>query len=119
MVLHCPVRVEKYDTREYGGVPYLEATAVHNEEREELTIFMVNRGLDEAIDLEAAVPGFESYKKAEHIALFNKNLGAINSAEGEAVSCRSLPGITLEGDVLRARLPATSWNVIHLVKVRP
>ncbi|MDR2471339.1 MAG: alpha-N-arabinofuranosidase [Treponema sp.] len=116
--LHCPVKVEQYDTKEYGGVPYLEAAAVHNEEQEELAIFMVNRGLTEAVELEAAVPGFESYGGAEHSALFHEDLGAVNSAGGEAVSCKNLSGIVLEGAVLRARLPAASWNVIRLAKVR-
>jgi alpha-N-arabinofuranosidase len=89
---------------------------VHNDEKEELTIFAVNRNLNEALELQADVYGFEGYTFAEHLTMHHQNLKAVNSAKGEVVSPQVQSGGRLEGAELSAVLPAASWNVIRLVK---
>jgi len=42
-VVNCP----KYDSTEFTDVPYLETAVVWNEEQDEITIFAVNRSLDD------------------------------------------------------------------------
>jgi alpha-N-arabinofuranosidase len=116
-VLRSPVSCEKYDSKEYSGVPYLESVAVHDEEKEEIAIFAVNRSLTEIIDLEAGVCGFEGYIIREHIAMYHKDLKAVNSAEGETVKPGQQQGGSLDGAVLNCRLAPASWNVIRLKKI--
>jgi alpha-N-arabinofuranosidase len=106
----------KYDSAEYTDVPYLESVAVHNEEKDELTLFAVNRSLDEAMDLEAGIYGFEAYTLTEHITMHNRDLKAANSAKGEIVKPEAQQGGRLDGTKLSVRLPAASWNVIRLKK---
>jgi alpha-N-arabinofuranosidase len=115
-VLRGPVTGEKYDSREYEGIPYLESVAVHNEENGELAIFAVNRNLNETMDLEADVYGFEDYRLIEHIALHHENLNAVNSAKGETVKPGQRQGGRLDGTKLSVRLPPASWNVIRAGK---
>lgn len=40
----------KYDSKDFTDVPYLASTAVYNEENEQLTIFAVNRHLQEGLE---------------------------------------------------------------------
>jgi alpha-N-arabinofuranosidase len=115
-VLRCPAVSEKYDSREYEGVPYLETAAVHDEAGEALTIFAVNRNLTEKLDLEAGVHGFEGYRFIEHITLHNPDLKAVNSAREEKLRPAAADGGKLEGTTLRAVLPPASWNVLRLGK---
>ena len=77
--------ITKYDCAEFTDVPYLESTAVWNEEREELTIFAVNRHLNEALLLECDARSFGDYQVIEHIVLEHEDLKAVNTAEEERV----------------------------------
>jgi alpha-N-arabinofuranosidase len=112
--LRCPVSSEKYDSKEYTDVPYLETVAVDNREGGELTIFAVNRNLTETLDLEADIFGFEKYRFIEHTALFNPDLKAVNSAGAEKVRPQAQPAVLWDGSRLETRLPPASWNVIRL-----
>jgi alpha-N-arabinofuranosidase len=105
---------EKYDSKEYTGIPYLETIAVHHEEGGTLSIFAVNRNLEEALDLEGDILGFEGYRMIEHITLNNPDLKAVNSALGEKVKPSALTGGGFDKGKLSVRLPPASWNVIRL-----
>jgi alpha-N-arabinofuranosidase len=115
-VLRGPVTSDKYDSREYADIPYLETVSVYNEESGALTIFAVNRNLTESLDLTADVHGFEGCRLAEHITLHHADLKAVNSAKEEAVRPETISGGKLDGGKLETRLPPASWNVIRLTK---
>jgi alpha-N-arabinofuranosidase len=118
-VLRGPVSSEKYDSKEYSDIPYLESVAVHNEEKNELTIFAVNRALKDPLDLEVNLYDFENYRLIEHICLNNPDLKATNSTQAEKVKPVLLQGGKLEGGGtgrLSVRLPPASWNVIRLAR---
>jgi len=121
-VLRCPITVDKYDTKEFNDVPYLDAVAVYNAEKDEITIFAVNRNLKEAVNLDAEIAGFGDMTLAEHRILRNDDLDAVNSINGEKVKPEILRGGVIEGKSgslrLAAALPAASWNVIRLAKER-
>jgi alpha-N-arabinofuranosidase len=117
-VLRCPVNVEKYDSRDFCDIPYLEAAGVFNEEKNEITVFAVNRNLNEPIILEAEIAGFENMNLAEHRVLHSADLNDVNSAAGEKVKPAYLQGGVIEGisgsQRLAVSLPPASWNVIRL-----
>jgi alpha-N-arabinofuranosidase len=117
-VLRCPVIVDKYDSREYCDVPYLEAAGVYNAEKNEVTIFAVNRNLNEAINLEAEIAGFGDNKLIEHRILCSRDLAACNSVLEEKVKPAAQQGGRLEGTAgskrLEVTLPPASWNMIRL-----
>jgi alpha-N-arabinofuranosidase len=113
-VLACPVKCGRYDSKEYSDIPYLETVAVHNEEKNELTIFAVNRSLKEEMDLDADLYGYENFSLKEHISLHNNNLLAVNSAKGEIVYPEKENNGQLDGNKLSVRLAPASWNVIRL-----
>ncbi|WP_096189021.1 arabinosylfuranosidase ArfA [Evansella halocellulosilytica] len=118
VALRPVVSSPKYDSKDFTDVPYIDSAAVYNEEKEEVTIFAVNRHLEEALVLDADVRSFEGYELIEHIVLENDDLKAVNTATSENIRPH-LNGIsTLHDGFVEAKLSKASWNVIRLKKVK-
>ena len=117
-VLSGPVKCGKYDSKEYSEIPYLETVSVLNEEKNEITVFAVNRHLTENLEIEADIFGAGNCRLIEHITLGNPDLKAVNSPAGEKVRPRVIAGAKAEAagqsTRLEAVLPPASWNVIRL-----
>jgi alpha-N-arabinofuranosidase len=108
-VLQVGGEVPTYD----DAVPVLEATAVHDGDAG-LTMLMVNRAA-EPLALEATLHGLGTPSVIEHLALADDDPEAANTAaEPDRVRPRTLSGARVEARVLRAELPARSWNVVRL-----
>ncbi|WP_276354449.1 alpha-N-arabinofuranosidase [Cohnella caldifontis] len=113
------VQSPKYDTKEITDVPYLESVAVHNEESGEITIFAVNRSLDEELRFEADLRSFGACSLIEHLVLDHADLKAVNTAADPArVSPRAGGSAKVDGSRVGASLAKASWNVIRL-RVEP
>jgi alpha-N-arabinofuranosidase len=96
-------------------VPYLKLAAVHDEHAGSLTLFALNRSLDEALSLEVTARGFPGLAVAQALALHDRDLDAANTKEEpERIRPAPLERVALEGDRLRAMLPPASWNVVRL-----
>lgn len=106
----------KYDSKDFTDVPYLESTAVYNEEQEQLTIFAVNRHLEEGLLLECDIRNFEGYQIVEHIVLENDDIKAENSAVNQRVEPHTNGNAEYTDGIITAVLPKLSWNVIRLEK---
>lgn len=106
----------KHDTLDFTDVTDVDSAAVYNEEKEELTIFAVNRDLEDDIVLETNIRSFEDYSFVEHITLNNNNLKTVNSSTEQAISPKNLKEHELNGGILKVSLPRQSWNVIRLKK---
>ena len=106
----------KYDSKDFTDVPCLESTAVYNEEKEQLTIFAVNRHLEEGLLLECDIRNFEDYQVVEHIVLENDDIKAENSAEKQKVEPHTNGNAEGKDGIITAVLPKLSWNVIRLEK---
>jgi len=105
---------DKYDSKDFTDVPYLESAAVYNDEKDEVVVFAVNRSLESALELACDVRSFSGYRVAEHIVLENPDLKATNAAGSEKVKPHSGGNAKLEDGVVSALLPKQSWNVIRL-----
>src|SRR5699024_7246293 len=70
-----------YDTKEYSDVPYLDSTAIFNEEEEELTIFAVNRSMEDSLVLECDLRNFPDYNVVEHITMEHEDIKAVNTKD--------------------------------------
>ena len=112
-IINSPV----YNTKNYTDVPVLDATAVYNEEKDEITIFAVNKDLLDNISLQCDLRSFESYRVLEHIVLENDDIYAVNT-EGNPnnVVPHNRGNAKLIGGTLNADLSKLSWNVIRLAK---
>jgi alpha-N-arabinofuranosidase len=103
-----------YDAKEFTDVPYLESVAVYNEEKEELTVFAVNRSLEQGLLFECDIRSFAGYRLLEHLVLEHADLKAVNTADEEKVKPHNGGNASIADGTLTATLPKQSWNVIRL-----
>ncbi|MBN1572795.1 MAG: alpha-N-arabinofuranosidase [Deltaproteobacteria bacterium] len=96
-------------------VPFLDGIGTMREEAGELTIFAVNRDADSPLDFTCELRGFSEYKVLEHIVMTNDNPKATNTEENPDNVIPSKDGdASIDGGMVKALLPALSWNVIRL-----
>ena len=112
--LQTIVRSPKYDSKDFTDVPLLEAAAVHNEEKRELTIFAVNRDQKGDLPLECDLRSFAGLTGVTHIVMDSPDLKAVNTKGSQPVKPRETGGAKLEKGRLSVRLPPLSWNVLRL-----
>ena len=106
----------EHETSGHGSITDVEAVAVYNEEKEEVTIFAVNRSLKEDVVLNTDVRSFEGYRVAEHIVLESDDLKVVNAFGQENVKPKTTQQTTMDNGELTSMLHKASWNVIRLVK---
>jgi alpha-N-arabinofuranosidase len=112
--LLAAVESPKYDSRLYTDVPCLDI-AVTADDRG-LSLFAVNRDLDESLLMETNLGQFAGYKIKECVTLFNEDLKAKNTGAIPSVTPAPLGGVEINGGKLTAALPKHSWNFIRLEK---
>ena len=59
----------KYDCKAYTDVPFLESIATFDEENEEMTVFCVNKSMNEGMTLDVNLLDFDGYKPFEFISI--------------------------------------------------
>lgn len=118
-VLHTVVKAPVYESKTYGEASWLDSVMVWNEEEEAVTIFAVNKSLEEDLELTCDLRQFTGYQAAEHLVLSHENMKAVNTEEHpDTVVPVDRNGIKLEGGMLSGILEKHSWNMIRLVKTR-
>lgn len=96
-----------------SAVPYLKLAAVH-QQGGGLSLFALNRSLDQEIAFDVTAKGFSNLLVEEALEL-RGDLEAVNSKDDpERIRPAPLDGVTVEGNRLRATLAPASWNLIRL-----
>ncbi len=109
------VQSPKYDTKEITDIPYLESIAVYNEEHGEVTLFAVNRDLDNALPLTVDLRSFSRCELIAHLVLEHEDLKAANTAASpNRVAPRDGGNASVDGSKITATLGKASWNVIRV-----
>ena len=90
-------------------VPYLASSVIHNGEAGEVIVFAVNRSLDEDMELELELEGFENYRLTQHTELYFEDLKAINDKDNERVKPEQVE-IDESGRII---LKKHSWNMLR------
>ena len=75
-VLNTQVLTPVYESKTYGEAPYLDSVCIWDEENDALTIFAVNKSLDEDMEVSCDLRQFEGCRLAEHIVLTNDDMKA-------------------------------------------
>ena len=105
-----------YDCRDFEAVPTIDATASLGDDGS-VTVFCVNRDLQEDFKLEIDLRAFGKLRLAEHILLHHDDVKAVNTEENpDNVSPAAGPGGEMDSGRAAIRVPALSWNVIRFVK---
>ena len=115
--LSLNVKSPTYEDDEFGTVPFVDGVAVANEEEETITIFAINRSLEDDIVLDGNAADYSDYFVCEHSILANDDISAGNTAANpDNVIPKSNGNAHLADGKLIATLPKVSWNVIRLGK---
>ena len=105
-----------YDCRDFEAVPTIDATASLGDDGS-VTVFCVNRDLQEDFKLEIDLRAFGKLRLEEHILLHHDDVKAVNTEENpDNVSPAAGPGGEMDSGRAAIRVPALSWNVIRFVK---
>jgi len=103
-----------YDCTDYEKVPFVDVAATMDEESG-LTIFAVNKSLDEDTLMECDLRAFGDLRVEEHILLHHDDVKAANTeAAPHTVVPAKGSGASVENGRIDIKLPALSWNVIRL-----
>lgn len=109
VTLQAIVDSEKYASSAERDIPYLAASVIHNPETGEIIVYAVNRSLDESMELEIELEGFEGYRLFEHTELYSDDLKAINDKNAERIH----PNFVEIKDDERIILKKHSWNMLR------
>lgn len=111
-IIDCP----KYDCKDFTDVPYLESVASYDEENEEVALFVVNRSMEENVQLDISLLGFEGYKVVSFESMDGYNVYQENTFDNETVKMHSNPLPAEDGKNVVANLKALSFNIIRFKK---
>lgn len=115
-VLQPILENQQHLTSDHGMIDDIVSVTVYNEETEELTIFAVNRNLDEDLELNLDIRSFYDYKMKEHIVMTNNDLKAVNTPEKENVYPVYAENEAISDGKANIILKKASWNVIRFNK---
>ena len=115
-VLHTLVQSPTYESC-HGDAPFLECVVTMDEEAGTLTLFAVNKSLDEDMELSCCLGQFGDYRVKRHVVLSHGDVKAENT-EGKpdtVVPAENGKSAVADG-VLTAVLPEKSFHEIMLGK---
>ncbi len=114
ILLHTLNQSPCHQTLNHGRVTDIESTTVYNEETSEVTLFIVNRNIEENIEFEADIRRFKTCRLIEHQVLSHPDLKARNSSVAESVVPESVHYTKIEEGYLKTHLIGASWHMIRL-----
>lgn len=110
VALKADVECGTYAAGKRDAIPYVDSSVVWNEEKKELTVFAVNRNMDETAEVSLDFEGFGELTLAEHMVLNNDDMKAVNSPENpENVVPKKGTGVK-DGVVI---LEPHSYNIVR------
>lgn len=109
--MDCPF----YATERFEQVPWLESCAVLSEDGGTVTVFAVNRSMEEDIAFVCDLSAFGAVCVKEQIVMNSDDVMAINTADApHAVAPHNGGDAAVKNGVLHATLEKHSWNVIRI-----
>lgn len=108
----------KHDTKEFTDVPDVESIATISEDGENLTVFAVNRSLDEDVMLDVSLLDFDGFQVVDAIEMSGYDVKAENGITGCPVKPFKAPKPAIDNKVMSVPLKPLSWNVIRLAKIK-
>ena len=102
-----------YDCADYEAVPVIDTAATLGDDGS-VTVFCVNRDMEDACLLDLDLRAFGELQMTEHIVLHHDDVKAVNTEDcPDRVTPHQLPISELEKGSGQVCLPALSWNVLR------
>jgi len=113
--LNLVVKSPCYDSDVADDVPYLDASAVHNEKEHTITFFLINRNGKEDLHVNFALQGFGNPKIIDHQVIAGHPLEAVNSLKmPKTVEPKKGTGAKVVDHSLMASLPPYSYHMLRI-----
>lgn len=116
--LHTEIDSPKHDTKEFTDVPDVESLATLSEDGENLTVFAVNRNLDEDVELCVSLLDFDGFEVIDAIEMSGYDVKAENGITSCPVKPFKKENPVIDGKIMSVPLKPLSWNVIRLAKIK-
>lgn len=117
VVLRAEVAASVAETRKYGEVPLVDATATHDPESGDVAVFVVNRALDAPTTLEVDVRAFGGLRVTEALTLANPDPYVRAGVDDDAsLAPAANDSAVLDDGRLRVALPPVSWSMVRLAR---
>lgn len=116
--LHTEIDSPKHDTKEFTDVPDVESLATLSEDGENLTVFAVNRNLDEDVMLDVSLLDFDGFRVIDAIEMSGYDVKAENGVTGCPVKPFPKEKPVIDSKIMSVPLKPLSWNVIRLAKTK-
>jgi alpha-N-arabinofuranosidase len=113
-VLDVGIDADTHETR-HGDVSVVDAIATHDSESGSTVVYMINRSIDDAVDVavDARATGVSRIEKS--LILGGPDLDAVNSSiQPNNVAPRELAEVEIDGGRIRLVLPPASWTLVRL-----
>lgn len=112
--LKTTVECETYKAGKFEAIPYID-TAITTNDNDEVSIFIVNRNLDEDIEATVELDGFSCKKITEHKIMTHSDVKATNSLDNpDNVKPIDGTNASIQNGKLVVNIPAKSYNLIRL-----
>lgn len=105
-VMQAKLECDTYDNKG-EAIPYIMNSVVDNG-KGELIVYAVNRSLEDDIELELAISGYDGITAVEHIELYSDDIKAVNTKDNCAIKPANVP---LKDKIV---LKKHSWNMVRL-----
>ncbi len=112
-VLKSVVECNAYTTTDKLNVPFIESSIIVNEENREIIVFVVNRSLNENMELSLELDGFDNAVIKEHIELYSDDLKTINTKNNQSVAPNKKDFVAVKSCNQQITLSKHSWNMIR------
>jgi len=111
VTLRTVTESDRFSTAQHKDVPYLYTSVVYNAENEEINVFAVNRSMEDEMELDVVLEGFEDFRPVRQVELYAEDLKAVNDKHAQNVTPAE---VEISGDVIR--LKKHSWNMVSYRK---
>jgi len=116
-VLDVRLAAPTFENARFGTSSAADAVATWDEESGDLAVFVVNRGADEELALEADLAAFGDLELVEAVTLHHEDPYAVNTKDApETVVPAANDTIALKDGRLIGALPAISWTLVRLAR---
>jgi alpha-N-arabinofuranosidase len=114
-VLQTKIESAQFETKTAGTIDRVIASAVHDANRQKLTLFVLNRDAADSLDLSIDLRAFPAITKCEAFEIAGSDLLATNTAKRpDAVQPNGHEEFSIQPDRLTGKLRPLSWNVLSL-----
>lgn len=112
IALKAEVAAPKYDCAGGNDIPYIDCAAVLSKDAKSLSLFLVNKHVEQDIDCTISLSGMTCVLSAEWVTLDGYDPDAVNTADSSPVLPKRMDSVCVTPQGLELRLPKASWNMI-------